>query len=49
MLFGSKFGYHKLPGGGMEDNENALEALEREVKEIKVLGVKDSSIFDVIP
>ena len=29
----SKHYHHKLPGGGLEDNENILEALKREIKE----------------
>jgi ADP-ribose pyrophosphatase YjhB (NUDIX family) len=29
----SKRGYHKLPGGGIDENEKILEALEREIME----------------
>jgi 8-oxo-dGTP diphosphatase len=29
----SKFGYHKLPGGGLEEREDIKEALKREAKE----------------
>ncbi len=33
LLFVSKFNYHKLPGGGVERDENKEKALVREVKE----------------
>jgi len=33
LLNVSKFGYYKLPGGGIENNEKVLKALVREVKE----------------
>lgn len=33
LLFVSKFNYHKLPGGGIEENESTSEGLVREVKE----------------
>ncbi|KKU09836.1 MAG: hypothetical protein UX13_C0029G0004 [Candidatus Woesebacteria bacterium GW2011_GWB1_45_5] len=33
ILFVSKFNYHKLPGGGVEEKENKMEALAREVLE----------------
>ncbi|MBU0648946.1 NUDIX domain-containing protein [Patescibacteria group bacterium] len=33
LLFVSKYNYHKLPGGGIDDSEDKAEALAREVKE----------------
>lgn len=33
VLFVTKHGYHKLPGGGVEDGEDILSALERECME----------------
>ncbi|NTV41488.1 MAG: NUDIX domain-containing protein [Candidatus Moranbacteria bacterium] len=33
ILHVSKHGYHKLPGGGVEDGEDIEKALEREIKE----------------
>lgn len=33
LLYVSKHGYHKLPGGGIEDGEAIAEALERETRE----------------
>lgn len=33
LLFVSKFNYNKLPGGGIENGENKIEALKREIKE----------------
>ena len=33
LLHVQKYGYHKLPGGGIDEGENPEEALHREVKE----------------
>lgn len=33
LLHVEKYGYHKLPGGGIEDNEDTKQALERELLE----------------
>ena len=33
LLFVSKYNYHKLPGGGIDDGEDKAEALVREVME----------------
>jgi 8-oxo-dGTP diphosphatase len=33
LLFVAKYGYYKLPGGGVEPNEAPLDALKREVRE----------------
>ncbi len=33
MLFVSRDGYHKIPGGGVENNEDIKTALAREIKE----------------
>jgi 8-oxo-dGTP pyrophosphatase MutT (NUDIX family) len=33
LLFVSKFNYHKLPGGGIEEGESEIEACEREMVE----------------
>lgn len=33
LLHVTKYGYHKLPGGGLEENEDVVLALKRELKE----------------
>lgn len=33
LLYVSKYAYHKLPGGGLEEGEYISKALEREIKE----------------
>lgn len=45
LLFVSKKNYHKLPGGGIEQNENVYEALVREVYE--EVGAEIKVILDV--
>lgn len=33
LLHVNRYGYHKLPGGGVKENENLVTALKREVRE----------------
>lgn len=45
LLYVSKNNYHKLPGGGFEQNEGKFEALNREV--IEEVGVEIKILSDV--
>lgn len=45
LLYVSNGNYHKLPGGGIKQEENVVEALKREVKEEKVKGELESTSF----
>lgn len=44
MIHSTKYDYYKFPGGGMEENESAVEALIRETKEESGLVVIPESI-----
>lgn len=44
MVHSLKYDYYKFPGGGINNNENHLEALIREIKEEVGLIVKEDSI-----
>jgi 8-oxo-dGTP diphosphatase len=45
LLFVSKHNYHKLPGGGIENNEIVSEALRREI--LEEVGVSIKSIENI--
>lgn len=44
MVHSRKYDYYKFPGGGIEDGEDCMDALLREVKEETGLTVKPDSI-----
>ncbi len=48
LVFSEKFKDYKLPGGGLEKNENFEQALLREVKEETGISVKIESFFEEI-
>jgi 8-oxo-dGTP diphosphatase len=45
LLFASRNNYHKLPGGGIKDNETVSEALRREI--LEEVGVTIKSVKDI--
>lgn len=44
MVYSKKYNYYKFPGGGIEKNESAIDALIRETKEEAGLIIKPESI-----
>ena len=48
LLFVSKYGYHKLPGGGIEENETIKEGLKREIVEETACNTKIKNELGII-
>lgn len=46
MIYSNKYDYYKFPGGGIENNEDKLTALKREVLEETGLSVIDDSVSE---
>ncbi|HJY98329.1 MAG TPA: NUDIX domain-containing protein [Patescibacteria group bacterium] len=48
LLYVSKFGYHKLPGGGIKNKEDKMKALNREVlEETGVVGEIEGEVGEI--